>query len=37
MLKEEGVVHRPLGPLLRDQYNADVVDKYGVYWYLHVK
>lgn len=37
MLKEEGVVRRPLGPLPWNPYNADVVDKYGVYWYLHIK
>lgn len=37
MLKEEGIVRRPLGPLPWNPCNADVMDKYGVYWYLHIK
>lgn len=36
MLKEEGIVRRPLGPLPWNSYSADVLDKYGVYWYIHV-
>lgn len=36
MLKEEGIVRRPLGPLPWNPYSADVLDKYGVYWYIHV-
>lgn len=34
MLKEEGVVIRPLGPLPWDTCSADIVDKFGVCWYL---
>ncbi len=37
MLREEGVVRRPPGPLPWNSYSTDVLDKYGVYWYLYVK
>ena len=37
MLREEGVVRRPPGPLPWNPYGTDVLDKYGVYWYLYVK
>lgn len=36
MLKEEGIVRRPLGPLPWSVCSADVLDKYGVYWYIYV-
>lgn len=35
MLKEEGIVKRPLGPLPWSVCSADVLDKYGVYWYIY--
>lgn len=34
MLKEEGVIIRPLGPLPWDTCSADIVDKFGACWYL---
>lgn len=34
ILKEDGVVIRPLGSLPWDKCSADIVDKYGVCWYL---
>lgn len=34
ILKEEGVVIRPLGQLPWDTCSADIVDKFGVCWYL---
>ncbi|MBM6667985.1 VOC family protein [Lacrimispora saccharolytica] len=36
MLITEGVVCRPLGPLPWSVCSADVLDKYGVYWYLYI-
>jgi len=35
MLASEGHVLRPLGPLPWNACCADVVDKYGVYWYIY--
>jgi len=34
LLIEEGVVIRPLGKLPWDTLSADIVDKFGVCWYL---
>jgi uncharacterized glyoxalase superfamily protein PhnB len=34
LLAEGGHVLRPLGPLPWNPCSADVVDKYGVYWYV---
>ncbi|MDE6709519.1 MAG: VOC family protein [Oscillospiraceae bacterium] len=36
MLAAEGVVCRPLEPLPWSPLSADVLDKYGVYWYIHM-
>lgn len=36
MLAEDGTVLFPLGPLPWSACAADVVDKYGVYWYITV-
>lgn len=36
MLKKDGTVLLPLGFLPRSSCCADVVDKYGVYWYIAV-
>lgn len=36
MLVAEGVVRRPLGPLPWSVCSADVLDKYGVYWYIYM-
>ena len=36
MLSEGGHVIRPLGPLPWSDCSADVVDQYGVYWYVTV-
>ncbi|GIO43857.1 VOC family protein [Paenibacillus apis] len=36
MLKKDGTVLLPLGPLPWSSCCADVVDKYGVYWYIAV-
>ncbi|WP_167957990.1 VOC family protein [Anaerosporobacter faecicola] len=36
MLKEEGIVCRPIGPLPWSVCSADVLDKYGVYWYIYM-
>jgi PhnB protein len=35
-LCEGGHVLRPLGPLPWSRCSADVVDKFGVYWYIYV-
>jgi uncharacterized glyoxalase superfamily protein PhnB len=35
LLAEGGHVLRPLGPLPWNPCCADVVDKYGVYWYIY--
>lgn len=35
MLSAEGVVRRPLGSLPWSACSADVLDKYGVYWYIY--
>ena len=35
MLASDGHVLRPLGPLPWNPCCADVVDKYGVYWYIY--
>lgn len=35
-LKKAGVVVRPLGPLPWSACSADVLDKYGVYWYIYL-
>ena len=34
LLIEGGIVIRPLGPLPWDTLSADIVDKFGVCWYL---
>ena len=34
LLIEGGMIIRPLGPLLWDALSADIVDKFGVCWYL---
>lgn len=36
MLRMEGVVRRPLGPLPWSICSADILDKYGVYWYIYM-
>lgn len=36
MLSEEGTVRRPLEPLPWSVCSADVLDKYGVYWYIYM-
>lgn len=36
MLTTEGVAYRPLGPLPWSVCCADVLDKYGVYWYIYM-
>lgn len=36
MLSEGGVVRRTLGPLPWSVCSADVLDKYGVYWYIYM-
>jgi len=36
MLIEGGRILRPLGPLPWSPCSADVIDKYGVYWYIYV-
>lgn len=36
ILSKGGHVLRELGPLPWSPYSADVVDKYGVYWYIFV-
>ncbi len=36
MLVAEGVIRRPLGPLPWSVCSADVLDKYGVYWYIYM-
>lgn len=36
MLTTEGTVCRPLGPLPWSVCSADVLDKYGVYWYIYM-
>ena len=36
ILISEGVVRRPLGPLPWSVCSADVLDKYGVYWYIYM-
>ena len=36
MLTREGVVRRPLGALPWSVCSADVLDKYGVYWYIYM-
>lgn len=36
MLIAEGVVCRTLGPLPWSVCSADVLDKYGVYWYIYM-
>lgn len=36
MLAAEGVVCRSLEPLPWSPLSADVLDKYGVYWYIHM-
>lgn len=35
-LGKEGVVVRPLGPLPWSVCSADVLDKYGIYWYIYL-
>ena len=37
MLIEEGTILFPLGKLPWNTLGADVVDKYGVYWYIYVR
>lgn len=34
ILTKEGIIIRPLGPLPWDTCSADIVDKFGVCWYL---
>ena len=36
MLVTEGIIHRPLGSLPWSVCSADVLDKYGVYWYIYI-
>ena len=36
MLVAEGVIRRPLGPLPWSVCSADVLDKYGVNWYIYM-
>lgn len=36
MLSDGGHVLRPMGPLPWTPLSADVVDKFGVYWYIYV-
>jgi PhnB protein len=36
MLIDGGHVLRPLGPLPWTPCSADIIDKYGVYWYIYV-
>ena len=36
MLVQDGVIRRPLGPLPWSACSADVLDKYGVYWYIYM-
>ncbi|MBQ8596351.1 MAG: VOC family protein [Lachnospiraceae bacterium] len=36
MLSKEGTVRRPLGALPWSVCSADVLDKYGVYWYIYM-
>lgn len=36
MLKKEGTVLRPLGKLPWSVCSGDVLDKYGIYWYITV-
>lgn len=36
MLIIDGTIRRPLGPLPWSVCSADVLDKYGVYWYIYM-
>ena len=36
MLVTEGIIRRPLGSLPWSVCSADVLDKYGVYWYIYM-
>jgi len=36
MLREDGIIRRPLGALPWSACSADVLDKYGVYWYIYL-
>lgn len=36
MLAKEGIVYRPIGELPWSPCSADVLDKFGVYWYIYM-
>lgn len=36
MLAKEGIVYRPIGELSWSPCSADVLDKFGVYWYIYM-
>lgn len=36
LLKKEGIVRRSIGPLPWSACSADVLDKFGVYWYIYM-
>jgi len=36
VLREDGIIRRPLGALPWSACSADVLDKYGVYWYIYL-
>lgn len=35
-LMREGIAYREIGELPWSKCSADVLDKYGVYWYIHI-